>query len=147
MTPSIRRRWPWFLLVGSLALNMLAGGFVVAHAFRVPPPPPGPELMLERLVDDAARRLSSADAAILRKAIDDVRPMFVRMRVGREEFVPRLRTELMADRFDPVRLKSLFDAVHANDAKLRSELEARLVETFSRLSPEGRLRLAESRLP
>ncbi|WP_082109220.1 periplasmic heavy metal sensor [Azospirillum thiophilum] len=147
MTPSIRRRWPWFLLVGSLALNMLAGGFVVAHAFRPPPPPPGPEQMLERFVDDAARRLSPADAKILRKAIDDARPMFVRIQVGREEFVPRLRTELMADSFDPVRLKSLFDTLHANDAKLRSELEARLVETLSRLSPEGRLRLAESRLP
>ncbi|CBS88894.1 periplasmic heavy metal sensor [Azospirillum lipoferum] len=146
MTPSIRRRWPWFLLVGSLALNMLAGGFVVAHAFR-PPPPPGPEQMLERFVDEVSARLSSADATILRKALDDARPLFVRIRVGREEFAPRLRTELMAEPFDPKRLKALFESIHANDAALRSEFEARVADTMSRLSPEGRLRLAESRLP
>lgn len=148
MTPSIRRRWPWFLLVGSLALNMLAGGFVVAHSFRPPPPPPGgPDQMLERFVDDVSQRLSPADAAVLRKALDDARPLFVRIRVSREEFIPRLRTALMAQPFDAAGLKTLFDRVHANDAALRSEIEARFVDTLSRLSPEGRLRLAESRLP
>ena len=147
MTPSIRRRWPWFLLVGSLALNMLAGGFVVAHSFRPPPPPPGPEHMLERLVHEVSDRLSPADAAILRKALDDARPLFVRIRVGREEFTPRLRTELMAEPFDPKRLTALFENIHANDAALRREFEARVADTLSRLSPEGRLRLAESRLP
>lgn len=146
MTPSIRRRWPWFLLVGSLALNMLAGGFVVAHSFR-PPPPPGPEHMLERLVDEVSEELSPGDAAILRKALDDARPLFVRIRVGREEFAPRLRTELMAEPFDPKRLTALFENIHANDAALRSEFEARVADTLSRLSPEGRLRLAESHLP
>ncbi|MBK1837035.1 periplasmic heavy metal sensor [Azospirillum sp. YIM B02556] len=148
MTPSVRRRWPWFLLVASLALNMLAGGFVVARAFLPPPPPPpGPEHMLERVVDEVSRRLSPADAAILRKALDDARPLFVRMRASREEFAPRLRMELMANPFDAVRMKAMFDSVHTRDATLRDELETRLVDTLSRLSPEGRLRLAESRLP
>lgn len=148
MTPAIRRRWPWFLLVGSLALNMLAGGFVVAHAFRPPPPPPGgPEHLLERFVDDVSQRLSPADAAILRKAMDDARPLFVRIHVSREEFAPRLRMALMAQPFDPAGLKALFESIHANDATLRREFESRVVDTLSRLSPEGRLRLAESRLP
>lgn len=147
MTPSIRRRWPWFLLVGSLALNMLAGGFVVAHTFRPPPPPPGPEHVVERFVDEVSARLSPADAAILRKALDDARPLFVRFRAAREEVVPRLRTELMAEPFDPARLKVLFESIHTNDAALRKEFEARVADILSRLSPEGRLRLAESRLP
>ncbi|MBY6264511.1 periplasmic heavy metal sensor [Azospirillum sp. 412522] len=147
MTPSIRRRWPWFLLVGSLALNMLAVGFVVAHSFRPPPPPGGPERMLERFVDDVSQQLSPADAGVLRKALDDARPLFIRMHVSREEFPPRLRTALMAQPFDPADVKALFDTVHANDAALRNEVETRIVETLSRLSPEGRLRLAESRLP
>lgn len=148
MTPAIRRRWPWFLLVGSLALNMLAGGFVVAHAFRPPPPPPsGPEHLVERFVDDVSPRLSPADAAILRKAMDDARPLFVRMHISREEFAPRLRMALMAQPFDPAGLKALFGSIHASDAALRSEFETHVVDTLSRLSPEGRLRLAESRLP
>lgn len=147
MTPSLRRRWPWFLLVGSLALNMLAGGFIVAHAFRPPPPPPGPERALEHFIDRAAEDLSPGDVAILRKALRDARPLFVRMHVSREEFAPRLRTELMADPFDPGRVKALFDSSHAIDESLRSDLESRVVDTLSRLSPEGRLRLAESRLP
>ena len=136
MTPSIRRRWPWFLLVGSLALNMLSGGFVVAHAFRTPP-----------LVDEVSDRLSPADAAILCKALDDAQPLFVRIHAGREEFAPRLRTELTAEPFDSKRLTALFDNIHANDAALRREFEARVADTLSRLSPEGRLRLAESPLP
>ena len=90
---------------------------------------------------------TNADAAILRKAMDDARPLFIRMHVSREEFAPRLRMALMARPFDPAGLKALFDSVHANDAALRSEIEARVVDTLSRLSPEGRLRLAESRLP
>ena len=146
MTPSIRRRWPWFLLVGSLALNMLSGGFVVAHAFRTPPPP-GPEHMLERRVDEVSDRLAPADAAILCKALDDAQPLFVRIHAGREEFAPRLRTELTAEPFDSKRLTALFDNIHANDAALRREFEARVADTLSRLSPEGRLRLAESPLP
>ncbi|PWC39237.1 periplasmic heavy metal sensor [Azospirillum sp. TSO35-2] len=147
MTPSIRRRWPWFLLIGSLALNMLAGGFVVAHAFGPPPPPPGPEHALEHFIDRISSRLSPDDAAIVRKAMDDARPMFVRMQVSREEFIPRLRTELMANPFDPNRVRALFDGIHSADEKLRTDLDARVVDTLSRLSPEGRLRLAESRLP
>ena len=73
--------------------------------------------------------------------------LFVRIHAGREEFAPRLRTELTAEPFDPKRLTALFDNIHANDAALRSEFEARVADTLSRLSPEGRLRLAESPLP
>lgn len=73
--------------------------------------------------------------------------LFVRIHAGRDEFAPRLRTELTAEPFDPKRLTALFDNIHANDAALRSEFEARVADTLSRLSPEGRLRLAESPLP
>ncbi|MBP2232085.1 putative membrane protein [Azospirillum agricola] len=146
MTPSVRRRWPWFLLVGSLAVNMLAGGFAVAHMLR-PPPPPGPEGALAHLVDHVAKDLPAADVAILRRAMDDARPLFVRMRATHEEFGPRLREELVARPFDADRLAALFVGRRATDEALRNEIETRIVDTLKRLSPEARLRLAESRLP
>ncbi len=143
MTPTARRRWPWYLLIGSLAINMLAGGFVVAHAIRPPPPPPGPEHALGRFIDDAASRLTPEDAALLRRALDDARPLFVRMHAARADFGARLRTELIASPFDPDRIRALFDSSRAADDALRAEIESRVVETIKRLSPQGRLGLAE----
>lgn len=147
MTPPLRRRWPWFLLIGSLAVNMLAGGFVVAHALRPPPPPPGPEHALGHFIERAAERLSPEDAAILRRALEDARPLFVRMHAARGDFGARMRTELIATPFDPERVRALFDSSRAADDAVRAEIEARVVETMKRLSPKGRLGLAESRMP
>ncbi|MFD1626939.1 periplasmic heavy metal sensor [Azospirillum griseum] len=141
MTPTARRRWPWYLLIGSLAVNMLAGGFVVAHALR--PPPPSPEQAIVRFIDDVTQRLSPEDAAILRRALDDARPLFVRMHAARTDFGARLRTELIASPFDPERIRALFDSSRAADDAVRAEIESRVVETIKRLSPQGRLGLAE----
>ncbi len=146
MTPPLRRRWPWFLLVGSLAVNMLAGGFAVAHMLR-PPPPPGPEHALNHFIDRAAKDLPAADVTVLRRALDDARPLFVRMHANREEFGPRLRMELAAAPFDGDRVKALFDASRSADDALRAQIETRAVDTLKKLSPEARLRLAESRTP
>lgn len=146
MTPPLRRRWPWFLLVGSLAVNMLAGGFVVAHMLR-PPPPPGPEHALNHFIERAAADLPPADVVILRRAVDEARPLFVRMHANREEFGPRLRRELTATPFDNDRVKALFDASRAADDALRAQIEIRAVETLKSLSQEARLRLAENRGP
>lgn len=146
MTTPIRRRWPWFLLVASLAMNMLAGGFAVAHMLR-PPPPPGPEHALARFIDHAARELPAADVAILRGALDGGKPLLARMHENRESFGPRLRAELSAEPFDAGRLNALFAANRAADDVARGQIEERVVETLKRLSPEGRRRLADIRLP
>lgn len=146
MTPPIRRRWPWFLLVGSLAVNMLAGGFVVAHMIR-PPPPPGPEGALNRLIDHVSKDLPESDADVLRRALDEARPLFVRMHANHDEFGPRLRAELIASPFDLDRIRALFESVRAADDALRVEIDGRAIDAIKRLSPEARLRLAESRLP
>lgn len=146
MTPPIRRRWPWFLLVGSLAVNMLAGGFAVAHMVR-PPPPPGPEGALNRFIDHVSKDLPPGDADVLRRALDEARPLFVRMHTIRDEFGPRLRAELIASPFDLDRIRALFESGRAADDALRVEIDGRAIEVIKRLSPEARLRLAESRLP
>lgn len=150
MTPPtlrpVRRGWPWYLLVGSLAVNMLAGGFVVAHFLRPPPPPPGPEHALNRFIERAAKDLPADDVTILRHAVNEARPIFVRMDANRDGFGPRLRAELTAQPFDAERIRALFAANRTADDNLRAEIEARAVDTLKRLSPEARLRLAESRM-
>ena len=146
MTPTIRRRWPWFLLVGSLAVNMLAGGFAVALLLR-PPPPPGPEHALNHFIDRAAKDLPPEDVAALRRALEEARPLFVRMHANRDAFGPRLRTELSAKPFDADRVKALFDTSRATDDALRAEIENRAVDVLKGLSAEARLRLAENRQP
>ncbi|MGF7175159.1 periplasmic heavy metal sensor [Azospirillum doebereinerae] len=145
-TPTARRRWPWFLLVGSLAVNMLAGGFAVAHMLRPPPPPPGPEAVAH-FIDGVSKHLPAADAAILRNALDEARPLFARMDEKRAAFGPRLRAELAAKPFDQERLKALIDANRVEDERLRGEIDDRVVTTLGRLSPEARHRLSESRVP
>jgi len=147
MTPPLRRRWPWFLLIGSLAVNMLAGGFVVAHALRPPPPPPGPEQAFGHFVERASERMSVEDAALLRQALEGARPLFVRMQAARGDFMARMRTELIATPFDGERMVAMLSGNRVSDDALRMEIEARLVETMKRLSPQGRLVFAESLRP
>lgn len=146
MTPPIRRRWPWFLLVGSLAVNMLAGGFAVALMVR-PPPPPSPESALNRFIDHVSKDLPPGDADVLRRALEEARPLFVRMHANHDEAGPRLRAELIASPFDLDRIRALFESVRTADDALRVEIDNRAIDTIKRLSPEARLRLAESRLP
>ncbi|WP_188262040.1 periplasmic heavy metal sensor [Azospirillum tabaci] len=139
------RRWPWYLLVGSLAVNMLLGGILAAQALHLmpPPPPPDPGQGIARLVERAERELSPADATILRRGYEAERTTISRMRENMESMRRRLHDSMQAPAFDPEGLRHALEQAHATEAELRGRLDGRAIEVLSQLSPEGRRKLLE----
>ncbi|AWJ85978.1 hypothetical protein TSH58p_20875 (plasmid) [Azospirillum sp. TSH58] len=139
------RRWPWYLLVGSLAVNMLLGGILAAQALHLlpPPPPPDPGQGIARLVERAERELSPTDAAILRRGYEAERTAVDRMHENMESMRRQLRDSMQAPIFDPEGLRRALEQAHATEAELRSRLDSRAIEVLSQLSPEGRRKLLE----
>lgn len=138
-----QRRWPWYLLVASLAGNMLLGGAMVAHIVHRPPPPGGPMRDIERFVDRATRELSPADGELLRKAFVEERPSLERMRDVIDGMRAALQAGLLAPRFDGDALLATFDKAHEEENEVRHRLDRKMVEVLSRMSDEGRHKLAE----
>ncbi|MDQ2106616.1 periplasmic heavy metal sensor [Azospirillum isscasi] len=139
------RRWPWYLLVGSLAVNMLLGGILAAQALHLlpPPPPPEPGQGMERFIERAARELSPTDAEILRRGYEAERGTLDRIHENMEAMRGQLRTSMQAPAFDPEALRRAFEQAHATEAELRNRVDSRVIETLGRLSPEGRRKLVE----
>ncbi|QCO19094.1 periplasmic heavy metal sensor (plasmid) [Azospirillum brasilense] len=143
--PTAPRRWPWYLLIGSLGMNMLLGGILAAQALHLmpPPPPPDPGQGLERFVERAERELSPADAAVLRRGYEAERMAVERMHQNMEAMRRQLRDSMNAPTFDPDGLRRALDQAHATEADLRGRLDSRVIEVLSQLSPEGRRKLVE----
>ncbi len=139
------RRWPWYLLVGSLAMNMLLGGILAAQALHLlpPPPPPDPGQGIARFVERAEHGLSPADAAILRSGYEAERATVERMQENMDSMRRHLRDSMQAPSFDPDGLRRALEEAHATEAALRDRLDSRVIEVLGRLSPEGRRKLLE----
>ncbi|MBK3778244.1 periplasmic heavy metal sensor [Azospirillum sp. YIM DDC1] len=143
--PATPRRWPWYLLVGSLAMNMLLGGILAAQALHLmpPPPPPDPGQGIARFVERAERGLSPADAAILRRGYEAERATVDRMRENMEAMRRQIRDSMKAPTFDPEGLRRALEQAHATEADLRGRMDSRVIEVLGQLSPEGRRKLLE----
>ncbi|WP_207460128.1 periplasmic heavy metal sensor [Azospirillum sp. SYSU D00513] len=142
MTRTVQRRWPWYLLVASLAGNMLLGGVFAARFFHHPPPP-GPEHAVRRFVERASEALPPADSEILRQAFEAERGTLARMGGNMEELQRRLRTAAAAKPFDAEALNQAFETARTTDMELRRQLDAKVIEVLGRMSEEGRRRLVE----
>jgi hypothetical protein len=119
----------WILML-SLAANVFFGVMVGSQAFRGPKgPPPRPE----RILEEMAATLPSADAAILPDA-----PF-------RQH--ERFRQALLAEPFDVEEFRRINDEFHARRERMGRIIDAVLSEAVPKISPEGRRRLAEFRPP
>ncbi|QCO06859.1 periplasmic heavy metal sensor [Azospirillum argentinense] len=143
--PAAPRRWPWYLLIGSLAVNMLLGGILAAQALHLmpPPPPPDPGQGIARFVERAERSLSPADAAILRRGYEAERTAIESMHQNMEAMRHQIRESMKAPTFDPEGLRRAFEQAHATEAELRGRMDSRVIEVLGQLSPEGRRKLME----
>jgi uncharacterized membrane protein len=141
--PTAQRRWPWYLLVASLAGNMLLIGAFTAHFFHPPPPPPGLSHGMKRLVERASDILPPADAQILRRAFDAERGALALMDDNQDAMRQRLRDAVRATPFDAEALRNALDAARTTDLELRRRVDSKVVEVLSQLSDEGRRRLAD----
>ncbi|MFC5357694.1 periplasmic heavy metal sensor [Azospirillum himalayense] len=139
------RRWPWYLLVGSLAVNMLLGGILAAQALHLlpPPPPPEPGQGMKGFIERAARELSPADAEVLRHSYEAERATLTRMHENMEAMRDQLWASMQAPAFDPEALRRSLEEAHATEADLRRRVDSRVIEALVQLSPEGRRKLVE----
>lgn len=143
---ALGRRWPWYLLIASLATNMLLIGIFVGQVMfgHPPPPPPGPA-GLERFIDRVSERLSAADAAVLRDSFEEKRSLFDRLEDNRDSLRRGVDRALRSDPFDANGLTRTFDDFHRRENAISEEIDGAVVDVLSRLSAEGRRTLAAFR--
>jgi uncharacterized membrane protein len=133
------RRW---LLILSLAINLLligiVGVWVARSFFRGPPPPPEFGRMVERM----SHRLSDADAASLRGAYDAHRMQIEKLTNNVRDSRRNVRRVLEAEPFDPNNLQSAMDAVRSARSAVEEEIQGVMRDGAAKMSRDGRRRLA-----
>ncbi|RAU22775.1 hypothetical protein CU669_05130 [Paramagnetospirillum kuznetsovii] len=137
MTFSAPRRW---LLPLSLALNVFLATVIVMHPrppHRGGPPPPA------EIAQRIAETLPPADGAILLDVFATQVALFERSHQMQGEAAGRIRAALGAADFSPDALRAAFDVNRAARSTMDDALSATLIETATRISPEGRARLAK----
>lgn len=129
----------WLLLV-SLAANVFLGVVVGTHAFHGPKgPPPRPE----RILDDMASVLPSADAQILRQAMKAHGGDLKGDGGDPRRHFDRMRQILSADPFDVAAFARVNDEFRAGQGRMIAVIGDVLTEALPRMSPAGRKRLVE----
>lgn len=129
-------RW---LLPASLALNAFLAGMMTTHLLHDGPPRHGGPPPPERIVDEMARRLPTADGRILRDAM--------------ARRLPELEASWRDDREAPDRMRGILRSDPFDEAAFRRQLLAReavgrmlaevLPDAVAKMSPEGRRALAD----
>lgn len=138
-------RWSWthWLLLASLVINGLLGGYLIGRQagpphWRMPPMAGEPATLTFGTVPPPLREAMRAE---LRERRSEVRPRFETLRNARGE----LRDAIGAEPFDPKRLEAAFAALRNAQGTLQVELHAVAVEVVGKMSAEERRRLAEWR--
>ena len=137
---NLKRVTDW-LLPASLAINVFLGAVILTHhghpGFR-PPPPPNPAEMAARMADG----LPPADAEILRQAFRAQESALSEAHRGIDSFHDRVRAALEAPVFDPQALTAALSDASRGHAAFDQAMTAAMVDAASRMSAEGRRRLA-----
>jgi uncharacterized membrane protein len=142
VTAASRWRWLVIALLVSLGVNLFfAGRFSARHAMG-PPPPPDPSVMLPHLIDDLASVLAEPDTNVLRQVFrsheSEIRARSADVRRAHDG----VRDALDKEPFEQTALLAALDEAKAKDAALRQAMQAALVETAMKISPEARHKLA-----
>ena len=128
----------WFLPL-SLALNVFLATVVVMHQHRFRPEPPNPAQVAERI----AATLPPADGAILLAVFSTHAATFERSHQMRHSVPARIRAVLAKPVLDLEALRAVFDDNRAASIMMEDALAATIIETASRISDEGRTKLAQ----
>ncbi|MHB1218237.1 MAG: periplasmic heavy metal sensor [Alphaproteobacteria bacterium] len=134
------RRTRVFLAV-SLALNLFLAGMMIAWHMR--PPPPGP--WFERMIQRMSADLPPADREILRASYQARQGELDRMdkeaRAAREKVSAAMR----AQPYDPAALDQAMAAAREVREPVVKTVEQAVAEAAAKMSPEGRMKLADWR--
>lgn len=138
-------RWSWthWLLLASLVVNGLLGGYLIGRQAGPPhwrmPPMAGEQATLT--LGTVPPPLREAMRSELRERRGDLRARFETLRTARGE----LRDAIGAEPFDPKRLDAAFATLRTAQSTLQVDLHAVAVDVVGKMSLEERKRLAEWR--
>jgi uncharacterized membrane protein len=137
MTTVTKFRW---LLPVSLVLNAFFGGILVGHLDRPHQfgPLPDPAGIADRMADG----LPPADAAVLRQAFASQAADLDRGHQAMDTFRRKIETLLSAPNFDPVAMKALLEGIRQAHEVEDAAMSAALIGAATKMSTEGRQRLA-----
>ncbi|MBU8546950.1 MULTISPECIES: periplasmic heavy metal sensor [Roseomonadaceae] len=137
------------VLLASLGLNLFAGAYFAAQAWRGALPLETAGLALElgdRPLLRLMQALPEADADRLRQAFAPRRGQVMAQFMAQRDALAAVRRELTRDQPDPGALGRAIETVQQGRAALAQSLAALLMEAAPGMSPEGRRVLAEFRL-
>lgn len=146
MTEQPRSGWKWthWLLLASLVLNGLLGGYLIGRVSG----PPHWRGMHHREEPPSSFSLGSVPAPLrdgirakLRENRGEARQIFEGLRGARDE----LREAIGAEPFDPARLAAAFATLRTAQSGLQQDLHRIAVQVVTEMTPEERKRLAEWR--
>lgn len=134
------------LMIASLGLNAFFAGMLVARG-NMPPPPPHHRPSPAHLAEVLARTLPEADAVILRQGFADHMRQIERFDQEQESHIEELKSLLRQDPFDPAAFLAAMEKHRQRRDSFDALFQPAIADALSRMSPEGRRKLAEWRGP
>lgn len=142
LKPWLLEPWRTRVLWASLGLNLFAVGlFAAPHMWdrRLPGPP-----SFDTLVERMSRDLPAADATLFRAAMARERPWFDQGRERMQEARGAVATRVTAEPFDPAAMRTSLQAMQDRMRESSARFDESLVTAVGQLSPDARLKLAET---
>ncbi|WP_162141285.1 periplasmic heavy metal sensor [Paucidesulfovibrio longus] len=137
-----RRTLTGYLLIGSLAVNLLLGGYFIAGLLRHPFHPPNPFVGLPNPHQISAV-LPEDSRPLIRSVLDvhegEVRTAMTRLFTTQKQVAAAMR----AEPFDPDRLRAVLDEYSARQMDLIVAHQHTVADLVGRLDAQGRANVAE----
>ena len=135
-------RWRRWLLVVSLALNILVLGLVAGAVLRGGPPG-GAAVRVDLTLGPLLRALEAEDRAAIRAGLQTRRPVERRSRVEMRRDMRAMRDALRAEAFEPARMRALMDRQFARLRTIQGRAADQVIAHLATMSPAERRALAD----
>jgi uncharacterized membrane protein len=134
-------RWRRWLLVVSLALNLLVLGLVAGAVLRGGPPGGGARVDLTP--GPLLRAFEAEDRAAIRAGVQARRPLDRRARIEMRRDMRAMRDALRAETFEPARIRALMDRQFARLRTIQGRAADQVLDQLATMSPAERRALAD----
>lgn len=144
--------WMKWLLIGSLAVNLLVAGTAIGVFAKHRRMPPGADLNVVRLVANDHglqkffRSLGPDREAAFRPILDDRRQTLVPLRVAARAARRDAAAALAAEPFDAARFKTAMEGLQSAEAAANRSAVTLLTTALEKMTPEERTRFTTWRL-
>ena len=130
----------------SLALNVFVAGWAVGHGFGPRGGPGGPDEAGLRIgIERVLRVLPAEDRQVVRGLFEERRPLIRQQFEALREARKKVADVLRAEPFDQAAFEQAYGEMRQRSAGVQDAIHAVIVAAVPKLSPAGRLELAEGR--